>query len=60
MIKNQIQQDSTGALKSGNQFLVGTLRMLLASIITKEKELRYKIIKEKPDATEETLSKESE
>jgi len=60
MLKAKVQQDSTEALKSGDQFLVGTLRMLLASIITKEKEKRYKISKEKPNISEGDLSKESE
>ena len=60
MLKQKIQQDSTGALKSGDQFNLGVLRMLSASIITKEKERRYKISKDKPGATEEALSKESE
>ena len=60
MLKDQIQQDSIGALKSKDQFLVGTLRMLLASITTKEKDKRYKLSKEKPDLAEEALAKESE
>jgi hypothetical protein len=42
MLKHKIQTDTTEALKAGDQFLVGTLRMLLASIITKEKEKKYK------------------
>jgi len=41
-LKQQIQNSTTEALKAGDQFLVGTLRMLLASIITKEKEKKYK------------------
>ena len=60
MLKQRVQGSANDALKAGDQFLVGTLRMLLASIITKEKEKRYKTSKEKPDATEEQLSKESE
>jgi uncharacterized protein YqeY len=60
MLKKQIQNSVNEAMKAGNQFLVGTLRMLLASIITKEKERRYKISKEKPDLAEEALVKESE
>ena len=59
MLKQQIQSSTNEALKAGNQFLVGTLRMLLASILTKEKDKRYKISKDKPDATEEVLQKES-
>jgi uncharacterized protein len=60
MIKQQIQNATKDAMKAGDQFLVGTLRMLSASIITKEKDKRYKISKEKSDATEEALIKESE
>ncbi len=60
MLKQQIQKDTTDALKAGNQFLLGTLRMLLASVLTKEKDKRYKMSKERPDATEENLIKESE
>jgi uncharacterized protein YqeY len=60
MLKQQIQNSTKEAMKAGDQFLVGTLRMLSASIITKEKDKRYKISKEKPNATEEALIKESE
>ncbi|MCX6722061.1 MAG: GatB/YqeY domain-containing protein [Candidatus Staskawiczbacteria bacterium] len=42
MLKQNIQNDATKALKDGNQFLVGTLRMLLASIGFKEKEKKFK------------------
>ena len=42
MLKQQIQKSTTEALKAGDHFLVGTLRMLLASITTKEKEKKYK------------------
>jgi len=60
MLKAQIQQNSTDALKSGDQFGLGVFRMLLAAIQSKEKEKRYKISKEKPELTEEALIKESE
>jgi uncharacterized protein YqeY len=60
MLKQQIQNSVNEAMKAGNQFLVGTLRMLLASIITKEKERRYKISKEKPELAKDALVKESE
>ena len=60
MLKQNIQSNVTEALKAGNQFLVGTLRLILAAIQSKEKEKRYKISKEKPEATEEILAKESE
>ncbi len=60
MLKQQIQNSVNEAMKAGNQVLVGTLRMLLASVTTKEKEARYKISKEHPDFVEDKLAKESE
>ena len=60
MLKQQIKNAVNEALKSGDQLSSGTLRMLLASILTKEKDKRYKIATEKPDTTEENLIKESE
>lgn len=60
MIKQQIQSDTTGALKQGNQDVAGVLRMTLAVITSKEKEKRYKISKEKPGLEETELIKESE
>ncbi len=77
-LKENIKNDATVALKSKDSFASGVLRMLLASVTSKEKEKRYKIslgrssqplayergqtgeAKEKPEATEETLIKESE
>jgi len=60
MLKEQIKADTTNAQKTSNELVVGTLRMLLASITSKEKERRYKIATEKPDTSEENLVKESE
>jgi len=60
MLKEQIQSATTEGMKAGDQFVVGVLRMLSAAIITKEKDRRYKISKEKPDIKEEDLKKESE
>lgn len=60
MLKQQIQNAVNEALKSGDQLMAGTLRMLLASVTTKEKEKRYKISKGKPDFNEEELIKKSE
>lgn len=60
MLKQQIQSDATQALKQGDQHTAGVLRMVLASIVLKEKEKRYGISKEKPDTKEEDLIKESE
>lgn len=42
MLKQKIQSDTTEALKSKDQFLVGTLRLVLASIGTKEKDKKFK------------------
>ncbi len=60
MLKQDIKNASTGALKSGDEFSLSVLRMLLASISTREKDKRYKISKTKPDIKEEDLVKESE
>lgn len=60
MLKQTIQNDATDSLKNRADFVTGVLRMLLASVTTKEKDKRYKISKEKPEATEEILIKESE
>lgn len=60
MLKQTIQTDTAEFFKKGNSFATGALRMLLASVITKEKEKRYKISKQKPASTEEVLLKESE
>lgn len=59
-LKKTIQNSVSQALKSGDSFVAGTLRMLLASIISKEKDKRYKIFKNKPNATESDLIRESE
>lgn len=60
MLKQQVQNATKEAMKSGDKFLVGTLRMLLASILTKEKDKRYKVSKEKPELSEDKLIQESE
>ena len=60
MQKQEIQSAVTSAMKSGDKVSVETLRMLLSSINAKEKERRYALAKEKPDASEEDLHKLSE
>ena len=60
MLKRQIQDDVTEALKKGNQEVVSVLRLALSAINSKEKEKRYKVSKEKPNLKEEELIKESE
>jgi uncharacterized protein YqeY len=42
MLKQKIQSDTNNALKSGESFILGTLRMALAAIQVKEKEKLYK------------------
>ena len=42
MLKQTVQSDATQALKSDDKMVLGTLRMLLAAIISKEKEKQYK------------------
>ena len=60
MLKEKIQNETTEAMKQGNDLVCGTLRMLSAAIITKEKEKRFKISKQKPDLDEQGLVKESQ
>ncbi len=59
-LKENIKNDATEALKAGNEILISTLRMFLASVTSKEKEKRYKTAKQKPELKEEELVKESE
>lgn len=42
MLKQTLQNDATESLKNGDNFATGVLRMLLASVLTKEKEKKYK------------------
>lgn len=60
MLKQQIQSDANGALKSGSQEILGVLRLALTAINSKEKEKRYNISKTEPNITEEELVKKSE
>jgi hypothetical protein len=56
MIKNQIQADTKSAQKAGDAMVLGTLRMLLAAIASKEKDIRYKLSLEKePELTNEQV-----
>ena len=59
-LKKQIQNEVKDFLKAGDELASSTLRMVLAGVISKEKEKRYKISKEKPDLKEQELIKESE
>ena len=60
MLKEKIKSDLKEGLKARREIEVSTLRMVLASVLNKEKEKRYKIFKEKPEFKEAELEKESE
>lgn len=60
MLKQQIQNDATLAMKAGDNFLATTLRMILAVFISKGKEKRFAISKKNPAITEEDLVKQAE
>jgi hypothetical protein len=55
MLKQEIQKDSVEALKTGEQFVLGVLRMLSASIQTKEKDKKYKLSDQNVELTDEEI-----
>lgn len=56
MLKAQIHQESTEALKTGDQLKLGVLRMLLSSVSAKEKEKRYKLsLENDPEFTDQEV-----
>jgi len=59
MLKEKIQADLNESIKSNNKSIRDTLRMLLAGVINKEKDKRYKVKKEKPNISEEELDKKA-
>jgi len=58
-LKEQIKDDLKEAIKKREQARCSTLRFLLSSILAKEKEKRYKILKEKPELKGREFEKES-
>lgn len=66
MLKEKIQEEIKNAMRGGDELTTSTLRMLVASVISKEKEKRFKISKDlpaqagKPTLSEEGLIKESQ
>lgn len=60
MLKETIRHDLNSALKEKKELELSVLRLISAAILNKEKEKRYKISKEKPDAKEADLEKESQ
>jgi len=59
-LKQRIQQNLKDALKEKREIELSTLRLVLALILNREKEKRYKIAKEKPGLEEKELEKESQ
>lgn len=58
-LKQTIQDDLNRAIKAGEEVTRSTLRVLLAAILNREKEKRYKVSKEEPELTDEELVKRS-
>lgn len=58
MLKDTIKDDINNALKEGDEVKCSTLRMLLAAVLNKEKEKKYKIYKEGLDEKEELTDEE--
>jgi uncharacterized protein len=58
-LREQIKKDLNEAVKSREEMASSVLRMLTASFLNKEKEKRYKISRENPEAGEAELSEKS-
>lgn len=59
-LKQKLKQDLNTALKEKKEIDLSTLRLLNAAIISREKEKRFKLSKDKPELKEEELVKESQ
>ena len=59
MLKEKIHSDLNQAVRERNEIASLNLRMLLAAILFKEKEKRYKISKENTEKSEEEIVKKS-
>ncbi|HOW12768.1 MAG TPA: GatB/YqeY domain-containing protein [Candidatus Pacearchaeota archaeon] len=59
-LKQKIQDDLNINVKEEKENVCSVLRLLLSSILNKEKEKRFKISKEKNNISEENLKKESQ
>ena len=60
LLKEKIKEDLNLSLREKKEPDLSTLRLLSAEILNKEKEKRYKLVKEKPDLNSEELEKESQ
>jgi hypothetical protein len=59
-LKDKIQQDLNAAIREKKEVEVLVLRLIMAALLNKEKEKRFKTSKEKPDISEADLVKESQ
>ncbi len=60
MFKDKIRQNLKIALKEKREIEVSVLRMVLAAILNKEKEKKYRLNKEKSDLGQEELEKQGQ
>ncbi len=60
MLKTKIQEDLKRGMKAKDKLTVSVLRLLLAAILNREKEKRYKLAKGKSELKEGDLAKGSE
>lgn len=59
-LKAKIQQDLSAVVKKRDELKTSVLRLLLASILNKEKEKRYKIYQLQKDISEKELNEKSQ
>lgn len=59
-LRKRIDDDLKRAVKQGKRLKMGTLRMLVAALVNKEKEKRYGVATEDKGITEQELSQKSE
>jgi len=59
-LKEKIQEDLKKSLKEKDELKTSVFRLLLASLVNKEKEKRYKNYRAKPDIAEKELNEKSQ
>ena len=59
-LRKRIDDDLKRAVKQGERLKMGTLRMLVAALVNKEKEKRYEVTTEDKGIAEQELSQKSE
>ncbi len=60
VLKQEIQNDLTEAVKKQDEITRSVLRMLFASLINKEKEKRYKLVKAEQNLSEKDIESKSQ